>query len=41
MHKDYFRKLRIFDGGTGQELINRGLIPQKNLWSATALLNEN
>ena len=41
MHKDFFRKLRIFDGGTGQELINRGLIPQKNLWSATALLNEN
>ena len=40
MHKDFFRKLRIFDGGTGQELINRGLIPQKNLWSATALLNE-
>ena len=29
MHKDFFRKLRIFDGGTGQELINRGLIPQK------------
>ena len=38
MHKDFFRNLKIFDGGTGQELINRGLIPQKNLWSATALL---
>ena len=40
MQDDYFKKIRIFDGGTGQELINRGLVPLRNLWSATALLNQ-
>ena len=40
MHKDFFRKLRIFDGGTGQELINRGLIPQKKSLVCYSILNE-
>tara|TARA_B100000674_G_C37837160_1_gene913436 strand:+ start:60 stop:956 length:897 start_codon:yes stop_codon:yes gene_type:complete len=39
MIKTFFNNARIFDGGTGQELINRGLQPYKNLWSATALLD--
>ncbi len=37
---NFFDKLRIMDGGTGQQLINKGLEPEGNLWSATALLYE-
>ena len=36
----YFEKIRIFDGGMGQELLSRGLDPQGTLWSARALLEQ-
>ena len=34
-------KIYIFDGGTGQTLLAKGLKPEGTLWSATALINEN
>ncbi len=37
---NFFRKIKILDGGMGQELLSKGLIPKGNLWSATALLEE-
>ena len=40
MDKNYFSKIRILDGGMGQELLRRGLKPQGTLWSASALLEE-
>ena len=39
MNKDFFKKIRILDGGMGQELLARGLAPNGTLWSANALLN--
>ena len=41
MDKDFFKKIRILDGGMGQELLARGLPTKGSLWSANALLNEN
>ena len=41
MDKNFFKKVRILDGGMGQELLARGLNPQGTLWSAKALLDEN
>ena len=38
--KNFFYKTRILDGGMGQELLNRGLIPRGTLWSAEALIKE-
>ena len=38
--KNFFNKTRILDGGMGQELLNRGLIPRGTLWSAEALIKE-
>ena len=40
MDKNYFSKIRILDGGMGQELLRRGLKPQGTLWSASALIEE-
>ena len=40
MDIDFFRKIRIFDGGMGQELLARGMKPNGTLWSANALLDE-
>jgi len=40
MNKNYFSKIRILDGGMGQELLSKGLKPKGSLWSATALINE-
>ena len=40
MDKDFFKKIRILDGGMGQELLARGVEPNGTLWSANALLNE-
>ena len=40
MDTDYFSKVRILDGGMGQELIHRGLKPKGSLWSAEALIDE-
>ena len=40
MKKDYFSKVRILDGGMGQQLLSKGLKAKGSLWSATALINE-
>ena len=40
MNTDFFSKVRILDGGMGQELLARGLKPKGSLWSATALIDE-
>ena len=40
MDLNYFKKIRILDGGMGQELLSRGLDPQGTLWSAKALIEE-
>ena len=40
MDLNYFKSIRILDGGMGQELLARGLEPKGTLWSASALLNE-
>ena len=38
MDTKYFEKIRIFDGGMGQELLSKGLISKGTLWSASALI---
>ena len=40
MDKNFFNKVRILDGGMGQELLARGMEPNGTLWSANALLQE-
>ena len=40
MKKDFFNKLRILDGGMGQELHFRGLISKGTLWSTSAVLDK-
>ena len=40
MDKNFFHKVRILDGGMGQELLKRGLKPRGTLWSAEALIKE-
>ena len=40
MNIDYFKEIRILDGGMGQELLARGMEPCGTLWSANALLQE-
>jgi len=40
MDLNYFKKIRVLDGGMGQELLNQGLKPKGTLWSAYALINE-
>ena len=40
MDEDFFKKIRILDGGTGQELLARGMDPNGTLWSANALLKK-
>ena len=40
MDINFFKKIRVLDGGMGQELLTRGMKPQGTLWSATALLEE-
>jgi len=39
LNKNYFEKLRILDGGMGQELLNRGVKPHGTIWGASALLH--
>ena len=39
MNLDFFKKIRILDGGMGQELLARGMKPNGTLWSANAVLN--
>jgi homocysteine S-methyltransferase len=40
MNLDFFKQTRILDGGMGQELLARGMVPKGTLWSANALLQE-
>ena len=40
MNKNYFEKLRILDGGMGQELHANGLVSKGTLWSTSAILDE-
>ena len=40
MNINYFSKVRILDGGMGQELLAKGLKAKGSLWSATALLKK-
>ncbi|MFL2543726.1 MAG: homocysteine S-methyltransferase family protein [Alphaproteobacteria bacterium] len=37
---NYFKSVRILDGGMGQELLSKGLQSKGSLWSASALLEE-
>ena len=41
MNINYFKNIRILDGGMGQELLRRGLKTKGTLWSANALIDEN
>ena len=38
--KNYFKTIKILDGGMGQELLSKGLQSKGSLWSASALLEE-
>jgi len=40
MNIDFFKNIRILDGGMGQELLARGMETNGTLWSANAILNE-
>lgn len=40
MNINFFREIRILDGGMGQELLARGMETKGTLWSANALLQE-
>ena len=40
MDLEFFKKLRILDGGMGQELLARGMEINSTLWSANAILNK-
>ena len=37
---NYFKSVKILDGGMGQELLSKGLKSKGSLWSASALLEE-
>ena len=40
INKNFFKSIKILDGGMGQELLSRGLQSKGSLWSASALLEE-
>ena len=40
MNTGYFSKVRILDGGMGQQLLAKGLKAKGSLWSATALIKK-
>ena len=40
MDNNFFSKVRILDGGMGQELLAKGLKAKGSLWSATALIEK-
>ena len=40
MDKDFFKTTRILDGGMGQELLNRGVVPYGSIWGASALFHK-
>ena len=37
---NFFKSVKILDGGMGQELLSKGLQSKGSLWSASALLEE-
>ncbi len=41
MDLNFFKQIKILDGGMGQELLARGMEPYGTIWSANAILNEN
>ena len=41
MNLNFFKKVRVLDGGMGQELLARGMKAKGTLWSASALLDKN
>ena len=40
MKKDFFSKVRVLDGGMGQQILSKGLKPKGSLWSGTALIDK-
>ena len=40
MDKNFFKKIRILDGGMGQELHAQGLVSKGTLWMTSAVLEE-
>mgnify|MGYP003316644875 CR=1 FL=1 len=40
MKLNFFDKVRILDGGMGQELLSKGLVSKGTLWSASAILEK-
>ena len=40
INKEFFKKVRILDGGMGQELLARGMNSSGTLWSAKALIED-
>ena len=40
MNTNYFSKIKILDGGMGQQLLSKGLKSKGSLWSATALVEK-
>ena len=40
MNKNFFKKLKVLDGGMGQELHANGLVSKGTLWSTSAVLAE-
>ena len=40
IEKSFFKKIKVLDGGMGQELLSKGLKAKGSLWSATALIEE-
>ena len=37
MDNNFFKKIRILDGGMGQLLLEKGMVSMGTLWSASAL----
>ena len=40
MNINYFSKIRVLDGGMGQQILSKGLKPKGSLWSGTALIDK-
>ena len=41
MDNNFFKNIRILDGGMGQQLLTKGLISKGTLWSASAILDKS
>ena len=40
MNNDFFKKIRILDGGMGQEWLARGMDTNGTIWSANAVVQK-